>query len=261
MALRCYATLPISNEFRAKIIVVHGLGDHSWGLPYRNLGAYLAAHQLAVYGFDLRGHGQSEGLRMFANSWQDLRSDLQMFVNLVKRESASGPLFLIGFSLAGLLVINYAQHFPAGLTGIIAVAPAVDASGVSPLVKLITPLLARLMPKGSLNPGLDLSHISRDVNAVQEYTSDPAFQIKTTTRLAAEVLASMAETRTLAHQLTIPLLILHGTDDTIVLPTGSADFFNELGRLIRNVLRMKERIIICSLSPIEMTSSVISSAG
>lgn len=225
--LHCYADTP--DQSRSKVILVHGLGDHSRGLPYTNLGNYLVARKIAVYSFDLRGHGESDGPRMFVNSWQDFRNDLQTFIELVKSQEPEIPLFLIGLSLGGLLVLNHAQHHPDGLAGLIAVAPAVDASGVPPLVKMIVPLLARWMPKGSINPGLDLSHISRDRAAVQAYTSDPAFQTKTTPRLAFEVIKSMEETRSLAAQLKLPLLILHGTEDTIVLPNGSLAFYSQVG--------------------------------
>jgi alpha-beta hydrolase superfamily lysophospholipase len=229
LTLHCYVASSGTNPSKANVILVHGLGDHSQGLPYRNLSNYLGMHKISVYSFDMRGHGQSDGRRMFVNTWQDFIDDLHIFTDLVKNEEPDSPLFLIGLSLGGLLVLNYAQHHPQALTGIIAVAPAVDASGVPPLVKLIIPLLARWMPKGSINPGLDMSHISRDKTAAQAYTSDPAFQTKTTPRLASEVIKTMGETRSMASQLKLPLLILHGTEDTIVRPDGSAAFLEQVG--------------------------------
>jgi len=207
------------------VIVVHGLGDHCLGLPYRNLTSALVAGGWSVDAFDLRGHGRSDGPRMFTRAWDNLRDDLGTFVDLVHRDGQDGPLFLIGISLGGLLVLNYAQQQPAGIGGIVAVAPAVDASGVPPLIRLVTPVLSRFFPRMSLDPGLDLAAISRDRAAAEEYTSDPAFQTRTSARLAGEVLKAMADTHAQAARLRLPLLILHGTDDAIVPPAGSARFF------------------------------------
>lgn len=231
LTLRCYAEQPTTLPPHASVILVHGLGDHAYALPYRNLTNFLTAHQFAVYSFDMRGHGQSEGPRMFAQNWQLLRDDLHHFLNLVQNETSGSPIFLIGISLGGLLTLNYAQHHPNGLRGLIAAAPAVDASGVPPFIKLLIPLLSRLLPRLSINPGLDLTHISRDTAVAQAYTNDPHFQTHTTPRLAAEVLTAMSQTSVQASCLNLPLLMLHGTDDTIVPPAGAARFFEQLPAL------------------------------
>lgn len=229
LSLWCYGSLPPTGSPRARVIILHGLGDHCRALPYRNLEAYLSERQFAVFGYDWRGHGQSDGPRMFADAWRTVRDDLRAFVELVQREAPGGPLFLVGLSLGGLLALNYAQHHPAGIGGVVAVAPAVDASGVPALIKLVIPALSRIAPRLSINPGLDLAHIARDAAAVQAYTSDPAFQTHTTPRLAAEVLTAMAETRAGAGGFRLPLLILHGAEDTIVRPAGSAAYWAGVG--------------------------------
>lgn len=228
LRLCCYAARPSTNPPRAHVILVHGLGDHGRSLPYRYLTDYLTAHQFAVYTYDWRGHGQSEGPRMFTPAWQNVGDDLHTFVDLVQREVPGGPLFLVGLSLGGLLALHYAHQQPHGLSGVVAIAPAVDASGVPPLVRWMIPVLARLAPRAAINPGLDLAHISRDATAVQAYTSDPHFQTHTTPRLAAEVLKAMSETEAQASSFKLPLLILHGEADTIVRPAGSAHFFAQV---------------------------------
>ena len=227
--LRCHSTQVPAETRRGRVIIVHGLGDHGLSLPYRNLAGALAAKQFASFTFDWRGHGASEGTRMFANAWQDVRNDLQAFIELVQREAPSGPLFLIGLSLGGLLALDYTHHQSDGINGVVAVAPAVDASGVPRLIKMIIPWLSRLIPRAYINPGLDLARIARDADAVREYTSDPLFQTKTTPRLGAETLTAMSEIRAQAGKFHLPLLILHGEADTIVQPAGSAMFFEQVG--------------------------------
>jgi alpha-beta hydrolase superfamily lysophospholipase len=165
---------------------------------------------------------------MEINAFRDLRHDLKTFVELVRGIMPNRPLFLLGMSLGGLIVLNYCQHFPDNLDGVVAIAPAVTETGVPVIVRRLIPFLAWLAPHLSFNPGLDLSHISRDRAAAQAYTRDSLFQTRTTPQLAAQVLLAMAETRQLASQLRLPLLILHGTDDTIVPPRGSELFWQQV---------------------------------
>lgn len=138
-----------------------------------------------------------------------------------------------------------AEHYPDGPDGIVVIAPAVVASGVPPLVKLLVPVLSRLAPRASINPGLDLTHISRDAAAVREYTRDPLFQTRTTPRLAAEILSTMNETREMADRLTRPLLIGHGADDTIVPPRAVPTSSGRWHRRTRNGLFTRMHTIIC----------------
>lgn len=46
---------------RALLLVVHGLAEHSG--RYANIAHHFVAKDYAIYGFDYRGHGKSEGLR------------------------------------------------------------------------------------------------------------------------------------------------------------------------------------------------------
>lgn len=101
--LDCWAAAPPSGAPVAKIILMHGLGTHSRSLHFGYLRDHLTSRGCAVYGFDLRGYGRSEGRRAYINRWRDFREDVRLFVDLVQRDGASAPLFLLGVSLGGLV--------------------------------------------------------------------------------------------------------------------------------------------------------------
>lgn len=228
LRLSCMCAPSAGASPRARVIALHGLGDHCRGLPYHYLTEALTARGLGVYSYDWRGHGASEGPRMYTPDWGALRDDLGRFIELVEREVPSGPLFLVGLSLGGLLALNHALHHPGAIRGVVAAAPALDAGGVPWVVRAVVPLLSRLAPRISLDPGLDLSRISRDAEAVQRYTADPQFQVRTTPRLAAAVLDGMRETLTGASQFILPILLLHGEADAIVPPVGGPAFLRQV---------------------------------
>src|SRR5579863_7569397 len=106
---------------RAALIIVHGFGEH--GGRYMNIVGRLVPTGYAVYALDNRGHGRSPGQRGHINDWSEFRDDLGAFVALVSTEQAGHPLFLLGHSMGGLIVLEYAERHPEGLRGVIASAP------------------------------------------------------------------------------------------------------------------------------------------
>lgn len=228
LALRTHV-LADPDEAAAQVVVLHGLGDHGAALPYRHLAGALEAHAIAVYSIDHRGHGASEGRRAYAPRWEALRDDVHGFVDLVREHAPARPTFVLGLSMGGLLALDYARWFGSDVRGVIAAAPAVDSGGVSPTLRAVVRMLSVLTPSISIDPGLDLTRIARDAAAVERYTADPHFQVRTTPRLAAEVVRAIAETVSRAREIAVPLLVLHGTDDTIVPPRGSAHLASRVG--------------------------------
>lgn len=209
----------------ARLVLVHGVGDQVDGVPYVTAAAALAARGFSVRRLELRGHGQSGGPPVYVRRWADVRDDLRRMVERTAAESPALPLFLVGISMGGLVVTNFAAYHPDGLRGVIALAPALGDTGGSPFLRAMLPLLARLIPKVGLDPKLDLSHLTRDAQMQRAYLADPLYQTRVTPGLAAEVLRAIADTRARASAFHVPLLILHGTADTLTSPQGSFEFY------------------------------------
>jgi len=214
----------------ARIVLIHGIGDHVDGLPYTTAASALAARGFAVHRMELRGHGRSDGPRVYVNSFADYRADLRQFVRQVGAGTPARSLHLVGISLGGLIVTSYALHHPDGLAGVVAVAPALGEVGGSPLMRALLPLLSRLAPRLPIDPKLDLSHLTRDRELQKAYVEDdPLYQTRITPRVAAELLSAIAVTRTGAPRFRTPLLVLHGAADTVTSPQGSREFFDRAG--------------------------------
>jgi len=62
---------------KAILLVVHGIAEHSG--RYTNLVNYFVPKGYAVYSFDLRGHGKSDGKRSYVERFSYYLDDLQTF--------------------------------------------------------------------------------------------------------------------------------------------------------------------------------------
>ena len=220
------AWLPADRQHRAVLINLHGLGDHS-GL-YPTIASHFPPRGIAVYAYDMRGNGRSPGQRAYLNAWREYRDDLHAFVSQVRTWDTGVPIFVLGHSLGGLVVLEYALQSPGGLAGVIAAAPSVGKVGVPPLLMALGRVMSRIWPRFSLEVGMDLSGLARDPAVVAKVLSDPLFHRRGTARLSTEVTAAITRVQAQAVNFSVPLLILHGSDDRMVPPEGSREFFRKV---------------------------------
>ena len=209
---------------RAVLVNLHGLGDHS-GL-YPNLASHFPPRGIAIYTFDMRGNGRSPGQRGYVQSWREYRDDLHHYVARVRDWSGDRevPLFLQGTSLGGLVVLDYALYYPEGLAGVVAVSPPLGKVGVPPILMALGRMMSRVFPRFSLSVGMDLDGLARDRAVIEAVLADPYFHRRGTARLSTEVTAAIRRVQNEAGNLSLPLLILHGSADRMVPPDGSREF-------------------------------------
>ena len=216
-----------AGAVRAVLINIHGLGDHS-GL-YPTLVEHCQRRGITVHAMDVRGNGRSGGQRAYVERWDEFREDLRRFVELVRGEEAGRPLFLLGNSLGGLIVLEYALHYPGGLRGVIAASPPLGRLGVPAPLLVIGRVLSRVWPRFSLRTGMDLSGLARDPVVAQTVLADPLFHRVGTARLSTEVVAAIARVQAGAPAYPLPVLVLHGSADRMVPPDGSREFMARVG--------------------------------
>ncbi len=226
MPLYYQAWVPIARETRAVLVNLHGLGDHS--SLYPTIASYFPPRGVAVYAYDMRGNGRSPGQRGYLRNWEEYRGDLHAFFAHLRQWAPGLPVFVLGHSLGGLVVLDYVLQCPQGVTGAIAAAPPLGKLGVPPILMALGRIMSRVWPRFSLEVGMDLSGLARDPAVVETVLADPLFHRRGTARLSTEVTKAIDRVQSQAAKLSVPLLILHGSDDRMVPPDGSRSFFGKL---------------------------------
>lgn len=217
-----------TNEPRAVLLVVHGLADHSG--RYANLVNYFVPLGYAIYGFDQRGHGRSQGLRGSVEDFSDFVNDLDIFVHIVRNKHRKNKIFILAHSVGGTISTAYAISHQDKFDGLILSGATLKpgASVPSGLIA-VAPILSLLIPKVGLYT-IDASAISSDKSVVAAYINDPlVYRGKIRTRLGMEIIKTMQALPSKMSRIRLPLLILYGTADRLSEPKGSQMIYERTG--------------------------------
>jgi alpha-beta hydrolase superfamily lysophospholipase len=202
------------GEIRGVITIIHGLGDHMG--RYSNLAEKLGNAGYVVRGFDLRGHGFSEGKRGHARGYYKFLKDIELFLQKGSDEYPEYPQFLYGHSFGGNLVLNYAIQNSLAIRGIIVTSPWLELTHPPlKILLLINDFLSNFFPGYLVNNTLKAEDISRDLRVVHAYRTDNLVHNRISLRLFKQVyLAGIAASMSI-YKVNVPLLVMHGTADNI----------------------------------------------
>jgi acylglycerol lipase len=205
---------------RAVVVIVHGIHEHSG--RYAHVGTRLAAAGFAVYAADHRGHGRSGGRRANIERMALIVADLSSFVRFAAERHAGLPVFMVGHSLGGLIALYWATEPGTSLAGLVVSGPAVEVMVGSALQRRLASVLSALVPNLGVAAVDAEEKISRDPEVVRAYREDPlVYRGKIKARTGAEILATLESLPARLSRLSVPLLLLHGTDDRICALTGT----------------------------------------
>jgi alpha-beta hydrolase superfamily lysophospholipase/uncharacterized protein YbjT (DUF2867 family) len=211
---------------RGVVVIVHGLMAHS-GL-YEWVAQSLAKNDLAVYALDLLGHGKSDGEHYFTESVDRYVRDVAKAVDIAKSRDPGLPVFVLGHSAGGVVSCTYALDHQKDIAGLVceSFAYEVPASDFS---------LSILKGLSHIAPHLKVFRLkdedfSRDPQFVEKMKSDPLVhhQAYPTSTVAALARSDERLTREMPN-LTLPVLILHGSEDKVTKPSGSQHFYERTG--------------------------------
>ncbi|MEV0294876.1 lysophospholipase [Nocardia sp. NPDC050710] len=204
---------------RGVIVLVHGVAEHSG--RYAHVGTRLSEAGFAVYALDHIGHGKSAGGKANIGSMDGAADNVESMLEIAAREQPGVPKFLIAHSMGSLITLYLATRAPIDVAGIVLSAPPLDIPVGNPLQRMFAPVVSKLAPNlGVLM--LDSSMISRDPAVVAAYDNDPlVYRGKLPARTGAEMLRATDVVKHRLDQLTVPLLVLHGTADVIAAPSST----------------------------------------
>jgi len=205
---------PADDPARAVVIALHGLNDYRHA--YAELGPYLAARGIVTYAYDQRGFGATAAAGMWHGGAR-LDEDLRAMAKLLRAAYPGRPLYAMGESLGGAVLLSTLQPTPPDVDGMILVAPAVWARDTMPLLQRLALWLgAHIMPAETVT-GRNLHITASDNTKMLRTLRDDPLVIKAT---RIDVLYGSANVMdraaAAAPRLRLPALILYGAHDEII---------------------------------------------
>ncbi|HKX75984.1 MAG TPA: lysophospholipase [Acidimicrobiia bacterium] len=198
------------------VVLVHGIGEHSG--RYERTGSLLAEGGYRVRGFDLIGFGASSGERGDVHRWSLYLDQIQEHLGAAR--TPDRPLVLLGHSMGGLLALEYALAERPQPDLLVLSAPGL--SGGEAWQRKLAPVLGRALATTRFPTRVKGEMLSKDPAVGEAYFADPLVLTKATARLGAAIFAAGDRVRAHLDRLSIPTLVIHGGDDSLV-PTPSSE--------------------------------------
>lgn len=212
---------------RATLLFVHGLGEHCG--RYQPFVRYFNQKGYRVWLYDQRGHGRSEGKRVFVKRFETLLEDLDDFLNFSLDSGPPLPLFLAGHSFGGQVILNYLAEHPRRFQAACAASPNLEIALTMPKwQEKLGRMAVSVWPQMKLKNLTYPDKLTHDAQVVAAYKSDPLVSDYVTLGIGKALLENLAALFKKAGQIKTPLLLLHGLEDVYCSPEGTRRFYREL---------------------------------
>jgi len=216
----------------AVVAIIHGVCEYG-GRYGKVVAPALTERGFAVQTVDLRGHGESDGERGHVESFDDYLDDLDHLFEsaLEQAQRESIPLFLYGHSMGALILMDWLSRRDASLAAgaIISAPPLIPGLPGAPWLTGLTQTMSFWWPTLSMDLPLGSDGLTRDPQLKSVWNRDPHMNSRVTVRWGAELLAAIDRVNARAPQaITLPVLLVHGTDDDICRVEGTERLFDSI---------------------------------
>lgn len=213
---------------RGTIVITHGMAEHSE--CYHGLAKILAQEGWQVIGWDLRGHGRSEGKRGYAKHLSEFEEDLSLFMNdVIAPSHKRGPLVMFAHSMGGTITLRYIINSAPKIDALVLSCPALGLSMQVPKIKEAAAKIAnRWMPTLTLYNEIKYRDLSRDEEMQKLYPKDTLRHDKVSPGIFLSMLESFEVVKQAGDKIKMPTLMQLSGDDRLVSSEAARAFFETL---------------------------------
>ena len=202
------------DESKGIVLALHGLNDY--GSAFESTGHYLETRGISLISYDLRGFGTTAGAGYWHGSQRMIKDNLNM-LQILRQRYPEKPLFMLGESMGGAIVLATLDQLNSEIDGTILLAPAIWSRQSMPWYqRFLLWLAVHTVPAKKLTgEGLDIQ-ASDNIEMLRSLGRDPLV-IKAT---RVDVLYGVTNLMDIAAEATVDFseksLIMYGKHDDIV---------------------------------------------
>ena len=228
-----YYEYPVDNP-ESILLHIHGIAgtvpDELDGFAEK-----LGNEGIKVYRLVSRGYPPSDGKTGDIDSFEKFIEDIIEFYKFLKKEHSDLPVFVMGHSLGGTLVIHSAYRDLKDVNGVILQAPGYKTGQrfklpLKTVLKVVfggifTP--SRVMID-TLTPPERIPH-PKDREELEIKIGDPHYVHVYSPRFLLQARKYTKMVGELAEKCSQPMLMIYGDEDGVVEPSGSQEIFERWG--------------------------------
>ena len=195
---------------RGLVFLSHGYAEHLG--YYEDLAVLLRDQGYLVFGHDHVGFGRSGGDWGGAVDYQYYIDDIVQHVEQQAKYHPRHPLFLVGYAMGATVAVLASQQRPELFSGAVLNSVITEPpESAAAMIKLVGLTLGKIAPRvGYTSP--NFASISRNESFVAAIQADPLYySAQTQAGTAREYLRVVQALRASRAEVTVPLLLLHGT--------------------------------------------------
>lgn len=201
------------------LLIVHGAGEHS--SRYFNLARQAVRRGWQVVGFDLRGHGCSEGVSVHVRRFEDYHDDLLRVYDHFRLQPSRTAIF--GHSMGGLVTVSACQTGVIDPPAVGLSAPLLRLRADVPLWKLAAGrIVKRAWPTTRFKTSVKSGHLLANEALREKRASDPLISHTLTAGWFFAVTRRANKIWTMPYD--TPTRLVQGTSDKVVDPRGAVDW-------------------------------------
>jgi lysophospholipase len=213
------------GEAKAVIVIVHGASEHhgryGWLIEmWRSSGYHVVMGDLPGQGMTTRSErGHIDRFETYLNevkNWLQAAYTYQL------------PVFLIGHSMGGLILIRLLQEERLNVAGIILSSPCVGLTHMpSKILDILSVGINVVYPRLRMDSGLSVDLATRNQTVRDVDAKDTLYVTKMSVRWYRELVTAMRTAfAKIAEIQDVPMLVMQAGDDRIVDKQSVKDWFN-----------------------------------
>jgi len=213
-----------SSSPRAVMLLIHGLGGHSNNWEF--VAKFLMEHDITSYAIELKGFGNTEGIKGHISSLNVYIKDVRRLYNIIRREHKRIPVFIAGESMGGLIGFLTVIRKPRLFRGLVCMTPGFASRLKFSAMEYFKMISARFYnSKKQFIMPFTSDMCTRDPECKKIIDSDKLEHKFATPRLLQSILLAQISSILSKHKVKTDTLFMLAGDDTFVSSKASKKIF------------------------------------
>jgi alpha-beta hydrolase superfamily lysophospholipase/SAM-dependent methyltransferase len=257
-----YKTWNVPGATRALVLIHRG---HEHADRWDPVIPSLEMPDTAIYAWEARGHGQSDGRRGHATGFMQYVRDLETFFRHLQATHGLAPerTVVVAHSVGAVIAATWVHDFAPRIAGLVLATPAFEVNLMVPGALANIRLLQKLKPDATIKSYVRGPWLTRDPQAAAAYDADSMISKDISAKILAGLFDTGKRVTDDAAVMDRPLLLFSAGADRVVKRAAIDRFYENYGseQKVHLTLKHARHAVFHDLCSDEATGAIRRFAG